>query len=50
MFFKHSRLLNSGIDILGQEINTIAWFHGLILGTAADEYQGMVNIESEIIG
>jgi uncharacterized protein len=28
-------LLNSGIDILCQEINIIIWFNGLILGLAA---------------
>ena len=41
-------LLNSGIDILGQEINTITWFNGLILGLAADRNIEAIGLFGEI--
>ena len=41
-------LVNSGIDILGQEINTITWFNGLILGLAADRNIEAIGLFGEI--
>jgi predicted ATP-grasp superfamily ATP-dependent carboligase len=46
--FKHPKLLNSGIDIPGQEINTITWFNGLILGLAADRNIEAIGLFGEI--
>jgi hypothetical protein len=41
-------LLTSGIDILGQEIDTITWFNGLILGLAADRNIEAIGLFGEI--
>jgi len=41
-------LHNSGIDILGQEISTITWFNGLILGLAADRNIEAIGLFGEI--
>jgi proteasome assembly chaperone (PAC2) family protein len=41
-------LLNSGIDVLGQEINIITWFNGLVLGLAPDRNIDAIGLFGEI--
>jgi len=41
-------LINSGIDILGQEINIITWFNRLVLGLAADRNIDAIGLFGEI--